>query len=474
MTRSTVYYNVDPDNLKKAVKDVLAKHKNSKDKVLGLYNRWNQEQLQIQNRELPDKDKPNNVLAHDFRGYIVRQLIGYLFGNPVLYQVDKRGYDESKYDQLQTALSDFITLNMMDDLDSELGKLTSIAGYAGRLMYINTDAKVRLINVNPWQCVFIMFRGKITHAIRYIEEKDEKNNVTTYAEIYDDKEVNFFIGKDQNFVPDPNEKSGPHLLKNIPLILFKNNEEETGDFEKAEDLINAYDKMQSDAVNEVETFANAYMSFKDVTVDAEVIKKMRQTGGIEIGENGEVKFITKDINDSFFRNNKKDVSEDIHKFTDSVDMGDEKFSGGAQTGESRKWKLLALENKAGMKVRKMSKGLRYQYRVLCGVWELKSNIKMNYLDIFWKFKRNLPIDLLYIADYIQKVKGAHSMRTLLEQVPYIDDVDYELSLLAAEEEEYLDKRGYDLDKVGEANERVPGASPTDRETDGEQSQIDNT
>jgi SPP1 family phage portal protein len=96
-----------------------------------------------------------------------------------------------------------------------------------------------------------------------------------------------------------------------------------------------------------------------------------------------------------------------------------------------------LENKAGTKARKFGKGLREQFKVLCSAWK-KKNIDIDYLDIFWEFKRNIPIDLAYVAEYASKLKGIHSDHTLLSQIPYIDDVDYELELMKQEQESLID------------------------------------
>jgi len=418
------------------IKQILEWHKPHRDAMLGLYNRYRGEGLPIQSRQLPDPKKPNNKIPNDYRGYIINQVVGYLWGQPISYSIDSRNYDEARLKEYNDRLSRFNALNAIDDLDSELGKIMSICGYAARLLYIDKNGEERAMNIFPWEAVFIEDGGEITHAIRYYKVKDLDNNEYTKVEWYDSKNVTFFIEDDGVFIMD-SEGSQPHLFDFVPLIRFQNNDEEQGDFEKVEALIDAYDKIVSDSVNEIETFANAYMGFKGVQIDQETIDKMKQTGGIEIDENGDVFFITKNINDTFVENNKKTLNENIHKFSASVDMSDEKFSGGAQTGESRKWKLVALENKAGTKARKFGKGLREQFKVLCSAWK-KKNIDIDYLDIFWEFKRNIPIDLAYVAEFASRMKGIHSDHTLLSQIPYIDDVAYEKELMRQEKEDMID------------------------------------
>jgi SPP1 family phage portal protein len=433
--RSTVQLSVS-EVTSDIIKQILDWHKTHREAMLGLYNRYLGSGLPIQSRQLPDPKKPNNKIPNDYRGYIINQVVGYLWGQPISYSIDSRNYDEARLKEYNDRLSRFNALNAIDDLDSELGKIMSICGYAARLLYIDKNGEERAMNIFPWEAVFIEDGGEITHAIRYYKVKDLENNEYTKVEWYDSKNVTFFIEDDGVFIMD-SEGSQPHLFDYVPLIRFQNNDEEQGDFEKVEALIDAYDKIISDSVNEIETFANAYMGFKGVQIDEETIEKMKQTGGIEIDENGDVFFITKNINDTFVENNKKTLNENIHKFSASVDMSDEKFSGGSQTGESRKWKLIALENKAGTKARKFGKGLREQFKVLCSAWK-KKNIDINYLDIFWEFKRNIPIDLAYVAEYASKLKGIHSDHTLLSQIPYIDDVDYELELMKQEQESLID------------------------------------
>jgi SPP1 family phage portal protein len=440
MKRSTIQLNVK-GSIPDVIKKVLDWHKPHRDRMIGLYNRYRGEGVPIQSRVLPDPKKPNNKIPNDYRGYIINQVIGYLWGQPISYSLDSRNYDEVKAKENQERISRFNTLNAIDDLDSELGKVMSICGYAARLLYIDKNGEERAMNIFPWEAVFIEDGGEITHAIRYYKIKNRENKEVTRVEWYDSKYVTFYIEKDGEFVFDE-EPAKPHLFDYVPLIRFQNNDEEQGDFEKVEALIDAYDKIISDSVNEVETFANAYMGFKGVIIDEETIEKMKQTGAIEIDENGDAFFITKNINDTFVENNKKTLNENIHKFSASVDMSDEKFSGGAQTGESRKWKLIALENKAGTKARKFGKGLREQFKVLCSAWK-KKNIDIDYLDIFWEFKRNIPIDLAYVAEYASKLKGIHSDHTLLSQIPYIDDVNYERELMRQEREDSIDLDAFD-------------------------------
>lgn len=79
------------------------------------------------------------------------------------------------------------------------------------------------------------------------------------------------------------------------------------------------------------------------------------------------------------------MNQNIYKFSSSVDMSDESFSGASQSGESRKWKLLSLEFKAITKERKFTTGLRSMFKVISSSWNTKG-IELNYLDVFLRLK----------------------------------------------------------------------------------------
>src|SRR5699024_2635800 len=124
--------------------------------------------------------------------------------------------------------------------------------------------------------------------------------------------------------------------------------------------------------------------------------------------------------DQFLENHKKTLNDNIYKFSQTVDMGDEKFSGGAESGESRKWKLLSLENKSITKERKFTRALQEQFKIISSSWK-KKNIDIPYTDT-----SNIPIDMLYYADIIQKLKGLISDETLFANIPFISDPQLEI------------------------------------------------
>lgn len=450
--RSSVQYQLSELTNTEVITEVIKLHNESRQKMLDLFNRYMFKNIKIQTRKVEDISKPNNKLANDYRGYIVDQTVGYLFGNEVAYTVDNAKYEgnEAVYDAFSEKLEDFISANEMGDLDAETATQLSCSGYAARLYYIDSDNEnqTTIMNLPPWEVFFVYDGLKRTHAVRYQYYKAPNKDNALAITIYTDKELIRFVEDGDEKLSMVERKN--HGFKHIPVALFQNNSQEMGDFEKVEPLIDAYDVVVSDSVNEVEAFAHAYMLFKGVEVDAETMAQFKQTGGIEVeAEGGEVSFITKDINDTFLENTKNTLVTNIHKFSGSVDMADEQFSGGAQSGESRKWKMLGLETKAGKKQRKFAKGLREQFKIVCSAWGVEIT-GVSYKNISYKFGRNVPQDLVPLADFASKMNGIISQETLFDNLSgVVDDSKYELDLVRKEREEFAEQLtppNYDLNE----------------------------
>ena len=428
------------------IKDLIKDHKPTKERTQKLYTEYLAD-VEIKNRKFEDTKKINNKIPNDYRGDIVDGITGYMFGEPVSYEIDKKKYADAEYKKLSLALDSFKSRNDIEDLDSTTGETMSICGYSARLLYIDRDGKERVMEIKPWEVIFVMDPtiDEVQYAMVYYEieviEGDERKK-RTKVEWYDDKNVSYFISTDSgDFIADDTVAVNPqkHMFDYVPVVKFPNNNAEKGDFEKVGELIDAYDRVMSDIQNEVEEFRLAYLAFYGVEPTPQVIEAARKTGAFQFPEGTDGKFITKPLDDAveFIKDHKKTLNDNIYKFSKAVDMRDEQFSGPAMSGESRKWKLVGLENRAKTKERKFTKGLRYQFKVLCSAWA-KKEIKLNYEDIDYQFKRNLPIDLKYQAEATQGFKGNVSDKTRLSLLPFIPDPEEELKQMQEEAGDFID------------------------------------
>lgn len=218
----------------------------------------------------------------------------------------------------------------------------------------------------------------------------------------------------------------------VPVVEYKNNEQETGDFESVITLIDAYDKLQSDSLNDFEYFTDAYLVLSGVSADSEDIAAMKENRVLLLDEDSKAEWLIKNANDANIQNIKDRVQTDIHKFAKVPDLSDESFSGNT-SGIAIKYKLYGTETIISTKERKFMKGLQRRIELLFNILALKGfNYDWRSIDI--NFTRNLPTNTVEIADVVQKLSGAVSRETLLAQIPFITNVSAEMERLEADNE----------------------------------------
>lgn len=381
----------------------------------------------------------NNKINNDFYGEIIDFKVGYFAGKPIAYSysnteesVEETGSAEA-VDTASKAITDFIVRNNMQDVDMEITKYAAIAGYAGRLFYIDPEGNERCMAILPYETIVLtdLEPTEPKYALRYYKTKDIQDRTIWKVEFYDNTDIYYYEGNLGNltFV-----KKEPHLFDYCPLQIIPNNKEMLGDAEKVIALIDAYDRAVSDCSNEIEGFARAYQVFKNVNADDKDIERAQKTGTIKFYSgtaNGEVYYLTKDINDTFTENNLARMEENIYRFSKTPNLNDESF--GSASGISLKFKLTGLETKCGMFQAKMQAAGTYMFKLLASSWA-KKKISVDPLQCIMDFKRNFPLDILSEAQAAQQLIAAG----LPKQVAYtlalsgIDDIDWVMDLIEQE------------------------------------------
>ena len=387
----------------------------------------------------------NNKINNDFFSEIVDFKTGYFAGSPIAYaysntdealddtgdEGDSESEEQAARDAASKALTDFVTRNNMFKVDMESTKQGAICGYAGRLFYIDKKGEPRVMNVQPSECIILSETKDMTHptyGVRYFKTTDINDKTIWKAEFYDESMIYYFEGS-YNKLRLVEVK--PHLFDMCPLQGIPNNEEMQGDAEKVLALIDAYDRALSDANNELESFAHAYMIFKNMTMTDDEKREAQVAGSIEFHSNGvedaDVYFLTKDINDAFIEHHLDRLEKGIRHYSKTPNLSDESF--GTASGVSLKFKILGLETKCGMSEAQNISAGNYMFELLAGVFS-KRQIKFDPLQCTMSFKRNFPLDLVSEAQAAQAMKGAGVPDRVAYEMAFssIDDIDYVMQL----------------------------------------------
>ena len=412
------------------IKWVISKHKAEKDRIAELMNYYNNNNTAINNRSYDD-NKPSNKLSHPFASYITNMAVGYFLGKPISYN--------SNNSNLLSRINDVFKYNDEADNNTTLAKYSSICGYAVELIYADEDSNARFKAI-PADEVAIVYDNTLEEnilcAVRYFDEEIVGTDKTkTTISVYTSDEIQTYELKDEDINLIESEL---HYFQDVPVVVYINNDELYGDFEKVKSLIDAYDQAQSDTANDFEYFTNALLVISGILVDDENGLDFKNNRVLNFtGSEGKAEYLIKNINDSALENFKNRLVEDIHKFSQIPNLTDEQFAGNV-SGESMKYKLMGLENITGLKEAKFKKGLMRRIELLCNFLNLATNDLMLYTDIQPIFTRNKPKNEVELANIVKGLYGILSDETLISILPFIENSNEEIEKRNKEKESTLD------------------------------------
>lgn len=380
----------------------------------------------ILSRTMRDTSKPNNKIANSYASYITDTLVGYFVGKPISYN----GNDPDILNELQMIFE----YNDEADENAELAKNASIYGIAYELLYMN-DNVVRFKSLDPKECIPIFddtLDNNLLAFIRYYDNYDVIQDKTiTIIEVITDKET-FRYQTTSTLGSLTFIESYPHYFGMVPVAIYKNNEEESGDFEQVISLIDAYDKLESDSLNDFEYFVDAYLALYGFTAEPEDIAQMKENRVLLMDEGTSAEWLIKDTSDNNIENIKNRIDADIHKFAKCPNLADKEFASNA-SGVAIKFKLLGTENKVAIKERKFKRGLQQRLELLANIKGVLANgFDWRSIDII--FTRNIPANDADIANMVNTLSGIVSEETLLAQIPFVEDVVSEIERLDKEKE----------------------------------------
>lgn len=239
-------------------------------------------------------------------------------------------------------------------------------------------------------------------------------------------------------------------LETFYLSEFKNNTNRYCDFEVAEELSDAFDRSLSDQQNEVEQFKLAYMAISGSILDEEKAQRMMdQLGILNLPDpQAKVGYVTKDINKDFNEYHLNQLKKMFYTITKSIDFNDEVFKSNA-SGEARKWQIIALEAKTNTKEQYFREGLKEVAETMAAFIKFNDKLDLDVSKIVFTFSRSLPTDIGYLADALPKLSPFLSKRTIINQIPFAKDPDYEMDLMNLEQGQ--DYPSGEYDKLGGAD-----------------------
>lgn len=396
-------------------------------------------------------DAPNNKLVCNHAKDISDTATSYFIGEPITYK--------SKKDI--TLLTDALEAAGCDEVDGDNGLDLSIYGLAYDYIYVKeneTDLTVK--NLSPMN-TFMVYDDTIEQhelfAVYYYAKKDDtEQKSTSYVATILTANYKYIInilGEDQ---PQAlTERPEPHYMREIPVTEYRNNKLGIGDFELQIPLIDAYNAIMSDRVNDKEQFVDSILAIYGALLSDEddiinehggdgagadkAMRKLKRLKLLELPDTGtKAEYLTHTFDESGVEILRRAIEQDIHKFSHVPCMTDESF-GGNVSGVAMEFKLLGLENITKIKTRYYKKGIRKRIRIFSN-WLILKGQNVDIAGIKPVFTRCMPKNLLEISQWVSNLWGKISKKTLLSQIPFVEDVEEEIKAVEKEEGENLKKQ----------------------------------
>ena len=401
----------------------------------------------ILGRTKSDKNAPNNKVVCNHAKDIADTATGYFMSSALTFRCSDENMNLDK-------LTDAFDTGDVDEVDHDNALDMSRVGCAYEYVFAKPNTTVLTSKSLDPRNTFIVYDDTIEEkelfAVYYDCVKDDTTSKYKYvAEVltgkYRHRMVLFSDGSTRN-TDDPANKE-EHFMKEMPVILYQNNKDCIGDYEQQIPLMDAYNTLTSDRVNDKEQFLNALLvlygsRLADDAIDEEgasevskALKVLKDNGFLELPTDAKAEYITRTLDESSVETLSKAAKEEIYTFSHVPNMADENFAGNT-SGVAMEYKLLALENITKTKERYYTKGLKKRIRLYCNYLGMM-NISANPSAIIPTFKRGLPKNLLELSQIITNLKGFVSKTTLIQQLPFVEDPEGEMLSVEKENEEAM-------------------------------------
>ena len=385
---------------------------------------------------------------------IINTVTGYMYkaGN-VKYEYSKSG---AKYEE---KIDVIFKRNNEHIKTSQLGKNVSIYGYGCELFYLD-NGEITWANADVKQIIPLYsydIEPKLLAFIRFYRRKNGNTFIDVY---YDDVQQSYVREKDASveleYIGNTiNPFAGP------PLNVISNNEEKIGDFEPFINggLIDAYDVLCSDSMNEFDRFAWAYLLLSD-TLDAKDEMTIKQKRIFEnLGKDGFAKFLTKDIPTQYIQFMRDWIKKEIHEQSHIPDFL-EMSTGGDLSGVALERLLYDFEYICATKETYFKKGLYNRFKIIDPIVNI-SDSEFIQDDIIINMVRNKPIDNVTNGTLFNIYWGKLSSETVISNfAPFVEDPEAELE--KANEESLANMEMFRFEEENTDDESGEGTSSTEQ------------
>jgi len=408
----------------------------------------------------PNVNNPDNRIPVPYGRKIITTYSGYAFRPKYITykEIEDETIEVPEGEKIETPYYDQLNENFKINKEwiktNRAGRNTAIFGLAYELVYIDTETALnekgmitnknyaRWVSVDPREMILLYdfsIEPKKKIAIRFFKTEGNNGRVEVY---YDDHyEKYIWTMKDDEGNEEKLTKEGEdytNFFGQIPVVSYYFGDEMNGLIEPVLPLLDAYDTLTSDSMNEFDRFAFAYLIMKKfgltdqakkqssemVESAARTLKKKRIFE--HLPEGADISFLTKDIPDGFIKFMTDLLKQEIHA---QAHVPDFTMMTGALTGAAIDRLLFDFENVVSSAEADFDVGLCERIDLISIIYRTTGGVDGSSDQIVITHKRNKPNNLAELAQTAVAMKNAGFSRYLIADImpdDIVPDVEKEL------------------------------------------------
>lgn len=443
-----------------------------------LWEYYKGKNVTILKRKKPDPNNPDNKITISYGRKVINTFTGYGFRPKyITYKANIKKTDSEIEAETnnETIKEDPIEKKYVNELQiifnqnnetiktNRAGRNIAIFGKSYEILYIDGKLDVmdkqlpvkaipRFFTVDPREMILLYNydpEPKIKIGIRYYKRSDNNYSV----EVYYKDSVELYIRKRDNengiWKLEANGTPQKNYFNDVPINAFYLGDEQQSLIENILGLIDAYDVLFSDSMNEFDRFAFAYLIMKKFGLTNPIDKKdpnkvswalkfLKQRRVFEhLDKDAEIKFLTKDIPTQFIQHIGKELHDQIHTQSQTPDFNQ---MTGALSGSAIDRLLFDFENLVSSVEADFDTGLYRRIELITGFLTKLKRINGTTDMVIINHKRNKPLNTIdYSNNALIMQNAGFSRRAIVGTMPeeIIPDVEKELQYEMEEQERML-------------------------------------
>ena len=378
---------ITAENVVDVLRKAMNTHELNRGEMEYLWNYYRGKQP-ILTREKTVRPEICNHIVENRANEIVSFKVGYLCGEPIQYV--GRNSDEAISQGVGT-LNEYMFLVDKAALDREVVEWQMIVGTANRMVLENVDyepdsdeSPFEMYTLDPRDSFVVYSTDVKRRRMMGVKYSTDEFGIRTYS-IYTDR-LSFLV------VGDEIKEVSTHALGVVPIFEYPANNARLGSFEIVLPLLDAINNIESNRMDGIEQFVQAFVKFINCDITKEDFEALKELGAIKVksadGQPADVDIVTNELN----QQQTQTLKEDIYKAILSI-CGLPSMSDGSTSDSSNNGAVILKNGWQGAETRAKDSELMFKrsekevLRLVLRVCDTLGDLKLKLKDIDMKFTR---------------------------------------------------------------------------------------